>query len=710
MHPLRLLAISTTVLAIALLLQFVNLNLFPFTSASAKLKELSHLTGTMGNSANKSSVASAEVEQTVQDAIANNPVVIFSKTYCPYCVSAKSDLATAARSVAAMSAPKVFELDTMGKKGRAIQAYLALSTGRRTVPNVFIGGKTVGGGDDIAGYARRGVLKQMLAQACSAIAPETEETSQSSSGPKKLVEDAISTNPVVIFSKTYCPYCVTAKRHIADSADRMESFDGAKIFELDTMGEEGWAIQGALEEMTGRRTVPNVFISGKSVGGGDDVAGIAASGNLDDMISRAVAELKSPEVDDESKPKEFSAKDLVEDAIAKHPVAFFSKTFCPHCKKAKALMAETGKSVSGYLPPKFVEIDIMGEEGEAIQKYLLEKTGQRTVPNIFIGGKHIGGGTDLRAVADKGELAAMITEAHAAISQAVAEPFSAKDLVEDAIAEHPVAFFSKTFCPHCKKAKALMAETGKSVSGYLPPKFVEIDIMGEEGEAIQKYLLEKTGQRTVPNIFIGGKHIGGGTDLRAVADKGELAAMITEAHASISKTAAAQSEPSGPILKEIVFGAGCFWGVELAFQRVPGVMKTEVGYSNGRVARVTYDAICSGLTGATEVVRVSYNPAIVSLSELIKVWEGRHDPTSLNKQGNDAGTQYRSAIYYFDDEQKAEIGIWNTEASGRYNKEIVSEIVAVNNYCTAEEPHQRYLEKKGQSAEKGSNAPIRCYG
>ncbi|KAJ4790593.1 Peptide methionine sulfoxide reductase [Rhynchospora pubera] len=163
------------------------------------------------------------------------------------------------------------------------------------------------------------------------------------------------------------------------------------------------------------------------------------------------------------------------------------------------------------------------------------------------------------------------------------------------------------------------------------------------------------------------------------------------------------------------FGAGCFWSVELAFQRVEGVVKTEVGYTQGHFPNPTYKDVCSGQTGHSEVVRVHFDPAVCSYSTLLAVFWGKHDPTTVNRQGNDVGTQYRSGIYYYNEEQ-AKLAKESLEAKQKeITAKIVTEILPARKFYPAEEYHQQYLEKGGgsgnkQSARKGCNDPIRCYG
>jgi peptide-methionine (S)-S-oxide reductase len=145
------------------------------------------------------------------------------------------------------------------------------------------------------------------------------------------------------------------------------------------------------------------------------------------------------------------------------------------------------------------------------------------------------------------------------------------------------------------------------------------------------------------------------------------------------------------------FGAGCFWGVEAAFRQVPGVLSTAVGYAGGSLAKPTYEQVCSGRTGHAEVVQVEYDPEKVSYEQLLAVFWSNHDPTQLNRQGPDIGTQYRSVIFAHDAEQaelarasKAEL-----DTSGRFRRPIVTEIEPYMDFYRAEEYHQQYLEKRG---------------
>lgn len=145
------------------------------------------------------------------------------------------------------------------------------------------------------------------------------------------------------------------------------------------------------------------------------------------------------------------------------------------------------------------------------------------------------------------------------------------------------------------------------------------------------------------------------------------------------------------------FGAGCFWGVQLTFQQIPGVTATAAGYEGGSKPNPTYEDVCSHTTGHAEVVQVDFDPAQVSYNTLLDVFWNNHNPTQLNRQGPDVGTQYRSVIFYHDEEQKelAERSKQLIEESGRFNKPIVTQIVPASTFWVAEEYHQGYLEKRG---------------
>ena len=153
-------------------------------------------------------------------------------------------------------------------------------------------------------------------------------------------------------------------------------------------------------------------------------------------------------------------------------------------------------------------------------------------------------------------------------------------------------------------------------------------------------------------------------------------------------------------MDKAIFAAGCFWGVEAAFRKVQGVTSTEVGYSGGSFENPSYEDVCSGTTGHAEVVRVDYDPARVSYDALLDVFWESHDPSTLNRQGPDVGTQYRSAIFFLTPEQQAaaEASKAALATSGRYAQPIVTEITAASTFYRAEDYHQQYFEKRGVAA------------
>ena len=153
-------------------------------------------------------------------------------------------------------------------------------------------------------------------------------------------------------------------------------------------------------------------------------------------------------------------------------------------------------------------------------------------------------------------------------------------------------------------------------------------------------------------------------------------------------------------MAQAMFGAGCFWGVEATFKKVEGITKTEVGYAGGGKDNPTYQEVCGDTTGHAEVVVVDFDAEVVSFADLMEVFWSCHNPTTLNRQGPDVGSQYRSVIFTFDDEQQtlAEKSKAGQEASARFNSPVVTAIEPVSSYWPAEAYHQNYFEKEGIGA------------
>ena len=185
------------------------------------------------------------------------------------------------------------------------------------------------------------------------------------------------------------------------------------------------------------------------------------------------------------------------------------------------------------------------------------------------------------------------------------------------------------------------------------------------------------------------------------------AAVIAALAAFGARMARSGERPAAPVLTEgaqgmekATFAAGCFWGVEASFRKVEGVTSTRVGYTGGTTENPTYSQVCSHRTGHAEAVEVTYDPAKVTYDQLLEVFWKIHDPTQLHRQGPDVGSQYRSAIFYHSDAQKA-AAVASKERlaqSGKYKKLIVTEIVPAATFWQAEEYHQQYLEKHGLGA------------
>ncbi len=148
------------------------------------------------------------------------------------------------------------------------------------------------------------------------------------------------------------------------------------------------------------------------------------------------------------------------------------------------------------------------------------------------------------------------------------------------------------------------------------------------------------------------------------------------------------------------FGAGCFWGIEAAFRKVPGVLDAAVGYSGGKTENPTYRDVCTDTTGHAEVVQVTFDPEKLSYDQLLDVFWTIHDPTQVNRQGPDYGKQYRTAIFFHSPEQEAAAkkSKQGLEASGKLRRPVATEITPAGTFWRAEEYHQRYLEKRGAAS------------
>ena len=143
-----------------------------------------------------------------------------------------------------------------------------------------------------------------------------------------------------------------------------------------------------------------------------------------------------------------------------------------------------------------------------------------------------------------------------------------------------------------------------------------------------------------------------------------------------------------------ILALGCFWGPEVKFSKLDGVLKTEVGYCGGNSNKTNYKEVCAGSTNHAEVVKLEFDPKLISYEKIIKFFYDIHDPTTLNSQGPDFGTQYRSEIFYLNEQQKQIAEKITNEENIRFSGKIVTKISLVKNYCPAEDYHQKYLEKR----------------
>lgn len=178
---------------------------------------------------------------------------------------------------------------------------------------------------------------------------------------------------------------------------------------------------------------------------------------------------------------------------------------------------------------------------------------------------------------------------------------------------------------------------------------------------------------------------------------GSCDAKMSENQVAAEGAEANLLEKSNDTMEIATFGAGCFWCVEAVFQQIKGVDTVVSGYMGGKIPNPTYREICSGLTGHAEVIQIRFNPQVVGFADLLQVFWGTHDPTTLNRQGADVGTQYRSAVFYHNAAQKelAESIKMELNKSGAFAKPIVTEITAATTFYIAEDYHQNYYRLNG---------------
>jgi peptide-methionine (S)-S-oxide reductase len=187
--------------------------------------------------------------------------------------------------------------------------------------------------------------------------------------------------------------------------------------------------------------------------------------------------------------------------------------------------------------------------------------------------------------------------------------------------------------------------------------------------------------------------------------RGELARILATASLAVSAlliglpmNAAPESTNAPQKLETATFGGGCFWCAEAVFQRIPGVKSVVSGFAGGTTPNPSYEQVCTGDTGHAEVVQIKFDPSIISYDKLLGVFWEAHDPTTLNRQGNDVGTQYRSIILYSDDAQKAEAEKSKAEEAKNFSAPIVTQIVPLTKFYPAEDYHQNYYNQhQGQS-------------
>jgi glutaredoxin 3 len=225
-------------------------------------------------------------EDCITALVRNHPVVVFSKPWCPYCQKALEALSL--EGVSSEPSLHVVNLADMGARAKVIQTTLGKMTGRRTVPNVFVGGTSIGGGDETIRLQRDGKLLGLLKQANAFLVfPQKDDDCEDWTLPE-CISILVNKYPVVMFSKSWCPYCRKALEALGMEGVQ-EGGPSLRVMDVTAMGDRGVAVQDTLQKMTGRRTVPNVFVGGTSIGGGDETTGLQREGKLRSLLEQAMA-------------------------------------------------------------------------------------------------------------------------------------------------------------------------------------------------------------------------------------------------------------------------------------------------------------------------------------------------------------------------------------------------------------------------------------
>lgn len=209
----------------------------------------------------------------------------------------------------------------------------------------------------------------------------------------------------------------------------------------------------------------------------------------------------------------------------------------------------------------------------------------------------------------------------------------------------------------------------------------------------------KPGRKTMGVLGMVALGLAGAT-LAAVESVSSPASNTGEETTAQSKVSDDQSKESAMGMQKATFAAGCFWGVESTFQQIDGVVSTQVGYVGGTTPSPTYKQVCSSTTGHAEAVEVTYDPETVGYDKLLEVFWSSHNPTTMNRQGPDVGSQYRSAIFFYDTDQEAAAKKSKDALaeSGKFKQPIVTQIVPATTFHRAEEYHQSFLAKQGRTS------------
>jgi glutaredoxin len=454
-----------------------------------------------------------------------HPVVVFFKPWCPYCRRALETLA-----LAGAAQPLTIDLSHYSNM-EDIQDALRRMTGRRTVPNVFVGGSSIGGGDETTALQRRGELVTLLREAggLSAVGDhprvgrgllqrsEQAKPGHGSDEPvdggagggddflqsEKYFKDVLKQYPVVMFSLPWCPQCKQLKEFLKRLGVEYHLVD------LNDPNPVIQSIRYYVNQNPGLDQVPNLFVGGELIGGITPVTQLHESGQLIPMLERVGVSEASKRGGESC---DLQMEDCFMEVLKKYPAVMFSLSWCPECKRSLELLSQLG------VQPHIIDLDDYKPISEDIRAHMLKMTNRRQVPNLFVGGEYVGGFHRTTDLHSRGELVPMLERAGILEAKGSGEScdLQQEECFKEVLHRYPVVIFTLRYCRECKESLEFLSRLG------VQPHIIDLDDHKPIKDYIMEHMRKMTDRWQVPNLFVGGEYIGGFQRMEGMHGNGEL--------------------------------------------------------------------------------------------------------------------------------------------------------------------------------------------